>query len=93
MKRDDRARVDAAAEERPERHVADEPQPDGLAQALPELVDELARPGGHRRRRSVRSQYRSTDVRPSSQTSRWPAGSLRTPAKIACGDGTYSKAR
>ena len=49
---DDGARVDAAAEEGSQRHVAHEAEPDGLAQALLELVDDL----------TVRSSVRAVEV-------------------------------
>ena len=48
---DDRGRVDAAGQERAERHVADLPQRDGLAQQRVELLEVVLLARGRRRRR------------------------------------------
>ena len=81
--RDDRARVDAAAEERAERHVADKPTPHGRLGGVRETPRRTPRrtcPRPPATRQVPVALDASTG--PSRQRGRWPAGSLRTPPKI-----------
>ena len=81
--RDDEARVEAAGEQHPDRHVGDHPPLDGAAQRVEDLL--LPLPRGRRRplgRVDGGSQYGTSVLRPSGSIVRTVAGgSLRTPGE------------
>ena len=89
--RDDQAGVEPAAEHRAERHVAHQPQPDGavelLEQPLAVLVDARAASRSCPAAAPDTPSTARRATRRRSTTSRWPGGSLLTPASGVSGAG------